>query len=251
MREWGLVPDHELERMVIVSPHLDDAVLGCGRLLARHPGATVVTLYAGRPDDYPTPMTRWDTLAGFVPGDEVLEARRDEDTKALAEVGASPRWLDFVEHQYLERPDWVGPDATNATLERELRALEPTAVLLPMGLANPDHVATHDAGMLVRERFGDPSWFCYEDAGYKHIPGLLAWRVAKLFRAGIWPTPALPSIDPQDTRKRAAIAHYTSQLLALEADWQIGNKLEAPEQVWRLGDPPQGWELLIEDVSDR
>ena len=47
MREWGLVSPEELERVVVLSPHLDDAVLGCGRLMAAHPGATVVTVYAG------------------------------------------------------------------------------------------------------------------------------------------------------------------------------------------------------------
>ena len=40
-----------------------------------------------------------------------------------------------------------------------------------------------------------PSWFCYEDTGYKHIPGLLAWRIAKLFRSGLWPTPAAVPVD--------------------------------------------------------
>ena len=53
MRGWGLPIDGELERVVVVSPHLDDAVLGCGRFLAVHPGATVVTVFAGNPPQYP------------------------------------------------------------------------------------------------------------------------------------------------------------------------------------------------------
>jgi len=137
MREWGLVSPTELERIVVVSPHLDDAVLGCGRLMAAHPGATVVTVYAGAPDAYPDPMTRWDALAGFEPGDDVLGARKEEDRKALTELGATPRHLDFVEHQYLDREDWVGPDHTVDRLEEELRALGPTAVFIPFGIANP------------------------------------------------------------------------------------------------------------------
>jgi LmbE family N-acetylglucosaminyl deacetylase len=248
MRDWGLVRPDELDRVVIVSPHLDDAVLGCGRFLAANPGATVITVYAGRPERYPDPMTHWDTLAGFGSGDDVLDARRAEDAAALAELGATPRWLDFVEHQYLPRREWVGPDATADRLEAELRALDPTAVLIPFGLANPDHTATHDAARRVRERFPEPAWFCYEDTGYKHIPGMLAWRVAQLFRAGIWPTPAALPLDPSEVRKQAALAHYASQLLALEADWQLGAKLAAPapEQSWRLAAPPAGWEGLSE-----
>jgi len=214
--------------------------------MAAHPGVTVVTVYAGAPAAYPDPMTHWDTLAGFRPGDDVLAARREEDAAALAHVGATPHWLDFVEHQYLPRPEWVGPEATVDRLEAVLRELAPSAVLLPFGLANPDHGVTHDAGMLVRERFGDPSWLCYEDSGYKHIPGMLAWRVAQLFRRGVWPTPLALDTDGHDAAKRAALDCYRSQLLALEADWQLGPKLVAPEQLWRLAPPPPGWEGLTD-----
>jgi LmbE family N-acetylglucosaminyl deacetylase len=248
MRGWGLPAAGELERVVVVSPHLDDAVLGCGRLLAAHPGSTVVTVYAGAPDRYPDPMTRWDALAGFVAGDDVLARRKEEDAAALAALGAEARWLDFVEHQYLPRAEWVGADATAARLEAELRDLAPSAILVPFGLANPDHVATHDAALRVRDRYPEPAWLCYEDTGYKHIPGLLAWRVAQLFRSGTWPTPAALPQDRDEGRQAAARACYRSQLRALEAEWQLGAKLAAPapEQAWHLAAPPPGWEGLSE-----
>lgn len=246
MRDWGLVAPAELERIVVVSPHLDDAVLGCGRLLAAHPGATVITVYAGAPDPYPDPPTRWDELAGFAVGDDVLAARKDEDRGALGELGASPVWLDFVEHQYLDRPYWIGGEKTVDALEAAVRAAAPTAVFVPFGLANPDHTATHDAARIVRERLAELSWFCYQDMGYQHIPGLLAWRVAQLFRAEIWPTPVAPPVDHGDAAKAAAFAHYRSQVRALEADWQLAPKLAAPapEQFWRLAPPPEGWARL-------
>jgi LmbE family N-acetylglucosaminyl deacetylase len=250
MRGWGLVPEALLERIVVVSPHLDDAVLGCGGLLAAHPGAVVITVYAGAPAAYPDPPTAWDALAGFGPGDDVLARRREEDRAALGELGATPVWLDYVEHQYLPREEWVGADVTADGLEAAVRASAPTAVFVPFGLANPDHTATHDAARVVRERVNDSTsevaWFCYEDMGYQHIPGLLAWRVSQLFRAGIWPTPVAPRVDPTGARKAAALAHYASQLRSLEADWQLGAKLAAPapEQFWRLAPPPPGWDRL-------
>src|SRR5438105_2714313 len=107
MREWGVVRDDELERIVVVSPHMDDAVLGLGQFLSAHAGATVVTVFAGEPPAYPDPMTRWDELAGFRKGDDVIAARRQEDQKALTELDALPVWLDRVEHQYLPREEWV------------------------------------------------------------------------------------------------------------------------------------------------
>ena len=90
-----------------------------------------------------------------------------------------------------------------------------------MGLANPDHVLTHDAGLLARaalEAEGSRlTWFCYEDGGYKHIPGLLAWRISKLFRSGLWPTPSVVPVEPDMAAKRTAIAKYTQPGGALGA----------------------------------
>lgn len=248
MRDWGLVGETELSRLVIVSPHLDDAVLSCGLLMIAHPGATVVTVFAGNPPAYPTTMRYWDVQAGFGPDDDVMAVRRDEDRAALARLDATPHHLDFVEHTYNDGDRPVAPDVIAGPLEAAIREHEPTAVLTPFGLANPDHDVTHAAAMLVRERFADEAvaWFCYEDCGYKHIPGMLAWRVARLFARDVWPTPACPSVSTDQARKRAAVDCYPTQLLALEDDWRITAKLDAPapEQLWRLAPRPAGWPRL-------
>jgi len=251
MREWGVPARGELGRVVIVSPHLDDAVLGCANFMAAHPGATVVTVFAGNPPAYPTdPMRKWDVQSGFAPGDDVMETRRREDDAALAILDAAPVHLEFVEHTYNPGDRPVAPDRLVDALAPALAALAPTLVLAPFGLANPDHDVTHRACMLARDRLGDDvSFWCYEDSGYKHIPGMLAWRVSSLFRRGIWPTPVCPTTAVDEDRKRAAVACYPTQLLALEDDWAIGAKLAAPapEQFWRLAPPPPGWEGLARD----
>jgi LmbE family N-acetylglucosaminyl deacetylase len=250
MRSWGLPDDGELDRVVVVSPHLDDAVLGCARFMAMHPGVTVVTVFAGNPAAYPEPMRTWDVQSGFGPGDDVMEARRREDRAALALLDATPMHLDFVEYSYNPGDRPVAPEAVAEGLISALITLEPTLVLAPFGLANPDHDVTHRACMLAREQLGTTaSWWCYEDSGYKHIPGMLAWRVSSLFRRQLWPTPVCPLVDPDETRKQAAIACYPSQLLALEDDWAIGAKLAAPapEQFWRLAPPPPGWEGIARE----
>jgi len=72
MRGWGLADEGELDRVVVVSPHLDDAVLGCARFMAVHPGATVVTVFAGNPPAYPQPMRTWDVQSGFHPNPDVI-----------------------------------------------------------------------------------------------------------------------------------------------------------------------------------
>lgn len=247
---WGRVDPSELGRIVVLSPHFDDAAMGAGQMLIRHAGAqtTVITVLGGRPPAYPDPPTQWDALGGFRSGDDVVAARREEDRAAMAVLGASAVWLEFADHQYLAEPERPKAAEVAPVLEEAVSALAPTAVFVPMGLANPDHVMTHDAAMLVRARRPDWSWFAYEDHGYKHIPGLLAWRVSKLFRSGTWPTPALVPVVADFDRKRKAIMCYTSQIPPLERDHGLTERLDAnvPEQFWRLAPPPPGWEGLVE-----
>jgi LmbE family N-acetylglucosaminyl deacetylase len=247
MHTWGLPREH---RIVIVSPHLDDAVLGCSHLMARHPGATVVTVFAGNPPAYPDPMRKWDVQSGFAPGDDVMAVRREEDRNALAVLDATPQHLDFVEYTYRPGDMPVPPKDIAPALADALAALEPTLVVAPFGLANPDHDVTHRACMQAREdaRLLSCAWWCYEDSGYKHIPGMLAWRVSRLFRRALWPTPVAPPVDPTDDRKAKAIACYPTQVRALEDDWSISAKLAAPapEQYWSLAPPPPGWEGIIQ-----
>jgi len=247
MRGWGLPEAGELDRVVIVSPHLDDAVLSCARFLAVHPGVTVVTVFAGNPDAYPTPQRLWDAQSGFAPDADVMEARRGEDRAALALLDATPLHLEFVEHTYRQGDQPVAPEVLAPDLVATLRGLDPTLVIAPFGLANPDHDVTHRACMLARDDLGDGvAWWLYEDNGYKHIPGMLAWRVSTLFRRRLWPTPVCPPVDHDGARKAAAVECYPSQLFALDDDWQIRAKLEAPapEQFWRLAAPPAGWASL-------
>lgn len=187
---WGGVPEGALKRIVVVSPHFDDAALGGAHLLATYPGTTVITVCGGPPDAYPEEPTDWDALGGFVAGDDVVAIRREEDRAAMALVDATPVWLDFVDWQYLRKDERAAPEEVATMLEAALARVAPTAVFLPVGVANPDHVLTHDAGRLVLDRHPDITWFAYEDHGYKHIPGLLAWRISKLFHSGLWPTPA-------------------------------------------------------------
>jgi LmbE family N-acetylglucosaminyl deacetylase len=243
---WGVLPDGVLERIVVVSPHFDDAALGAAHLLGAHPGASVITVMGGPPPRYPDPPTEWDALGGFTTGDDVVALRREEDRAAMAVLDATPVWLEFVDHQYLEPHERAKPDAIAVELEQAIDAANPNAVFLPMGLANPDHVASHDAGHMLAQRRNDLTWFCYEDSGYKHIPGMLAWRISKLFRGDLWATPMIvPTVVDHD-RKRTAIECYRSQLPPLNRDHSLGARIggSVPEQFWLLAPPPSGWERM-------
>lgn len=249
---WGEVGSELLDHVAVVSPHFDDAVMGTGDFLGRHPGSVVITVFGGRPPAYPDPPTAWDASGGFKRGDDVVGVRREEDRRALAVYDAEPHWLDFSDHQYLapaDRPTAVQVEPALAAAIREGRF---SSVFFPMGLGNPDHDVAHQAGLLARESLvadlPEVAWFCYQDAGYSGLPGLLAWRVRQLFNRGLWPTPALVPVLPDIERKRRAIWCYASQIAPLEAEHALSDRLEARagEQYWRLAPPPEGWGLLAD-----
>ncbi len=245
---WGEVAPEAFTRIVVVSPHFDDAAMGAGHLLASYDSTTVITVLAGRPPAYPAPPSEWDALGGFVAGDDVVAVRREEDVAAMAVLESAYEWLDFSDHQYLAPADRPKPADVAPVLAETISRLDPTSVFFPMGLANPDHVMVHDACLRVMAAQAERTWFCYEDHGYKHLPGMLAWRVAKLLRSHPWPTPAIVPHVPDEERKRQAIWCYTSQIAPLERDHALTARLQGkvPEQFWQLAAPPRGWEGLAD-----
>src|SRR5690349_17572537 len=142
-------------RLLVISPHLDDAVFGCGALLAKCHGAVAVTVFAGIPprDDEPT---SWDRACGFAGSVEAMSCRRREDQMALERLGARPLWLQFLDSQYGATP----PEAEiTAELMRAVSQEQPDSVLMPMGLYHSDHELAHCACLALRRLASAESWF--------------------------------------------------------------------------------------------
>ena len=153
---WGEFDPSVFARIVVVSPHFDDAAMGAGHLLASYPDTTVITVLGGPPPAYPDEPSEWDALGGFEPGDDVVAARRLEDVAAMAVLESDYRWLEFADHQYLAPADRPTPDDVAPTLASVIDEIDPTAVFFPMGLGNPDHVMVHDAATAGASRATRP-----------------------------------------------------------------------------------------------
>jgi LmbE family N-acetylglucosaminyl deacetylase len=81
------------------------------------------------------PAGGWDRRAGFTTEGESARARREEDRRACAHVGATPRWLPFGSVDY-ERHGT--DDEVRAALQEAVRVAD--EVLLPgFPLTHPDH----------------------------------------------------------------------------------------------------------------
>ena len=129
-----------LGRVVVVSPHLDDAVLSLGATMAQavEAGANVevLTVFAYGPTSN-TPTDDWDRKSGFATEGEAARQRRIEDRKACALLGATPRWFDFSSDGYprSESIDEVISAVKAATADAD-------TVLIPgYPLAHADHAA--------------------------------------------------------------------------------------------------------------
>lgn len=83
-------------KVIVLSPHLDDAVLSIGGLIGRERDVEVWTFFTSGP-----------ALETIAPSRRVFgdyAARRDEDERALAVLGAGKRWLDLHERIWREPP---------------------------------------------------------------------------------------------------------------------------------------------------
>ncbi|MBS1189725.1 MAG: hypothetical protein H6R10_1517 [Rhodocyclaceae bacterium] len=221
--------------LLVVAPHLDDGVFGCGRLLASRPGATVATVFAGRPPA-DRPLTDWDRDAGFSPGDDVIGRRREEDRQALEILEARPYWLDLLDHQY------GGPDEATVTAAlRELFvACRPDVVLIPLGLFHSDHQLVHRSALSLLPDYPEFRWLVYEDFLYRRIAGLRDQAIAALESRGLDSRPVrFAEAADAAARKAAAVACYRSQLRGIASPGRLGlADLEEPEGYWALSPAP-------------
>jgi LmbE family N-acetylglucosaminyl deacetylase len=245
-------PDGRGGALFIVSPHLDDAIFGCGMLLATHPASTVCTVFAGQPT--PPMQTDWDRAAGFRDSDEALAARLREDDRALAIVGAHAVRLTFLDSQYVAAAPALAPtrEAVAAALVRAWRAAPRTPdgtapiLVVPIGLYHSDHLLTASACRLLLREGIVPHAVAYADALYRRIPGTLAAARDALLTEGLALTPFEdmlahrigPTFDARAAGvKWRAVRAYRTQLSALGDAHP--NDLVEPERYWQLALQPR------------
>lgn len=232
-------------KLGVISPHLDDAVLSCAQLIQAHPGSQVTTIFASGPAAV-HPLTDWDRRSKyFRDGDDVMAARREEDVRSNALLGARVHHLDFWDQQYrLERYGYAGPhrDELASGITELLLGLavdtDIEAWVLPLGLVHPDHRLAA-AAALAFAAAQKAKVFVYAELPY--------WRedAAELQRAlanvgerghGLAEVAMLASGDR--SAKRAAMRRYASQRRPLGRRLRVA--ISGPERLWRLQAAPLG-----------
>jgi LmbE family N-acetylglucosaminyl deacetylase len=209
--------------VLVVSPHLDDAVLSAGQFLAGLPGAVVVTMLAGIPD--PPVTTPWDAASGFATSQEAVETRRAEDEAALALLKATPAHLDFLDGQYAP----ADPSALTDALVEQVERHRPEFVLGPLGVHHDDHERIRDA--VLAADLDVPLWL-YEDLPYRvNRPEAAAAALQTIRGRGYTPELGFIGTGPVAS-KTVALWCYRSQMRLPYFD-NIHTML-VPERFWRV-----------------
>jgi LmbE family N-acetylglucosaminyl deacetylase len=122
---------------IVISPHLDDAVLSVGQWLATQDDVQVVTVFAGAPPD-PQYLGDYDRLHGGATSSRAaMLERQAEDRAACALLGVEPVHLGFYDCQYNAR--YNNHEAEIVEMLARLCA-GASHVLAPLGVGHPDHL---------------------------------------------------------------------------------------------------------------
>jgi len=163
---------------VVLSPHLDDAVLSAWSVVGDAGAAEVVNVFAGVPEDGPPP--RWDRLAGAESSRAHMEARLEEDRAALALAGRSAVYLPFLDRHYRS----AAPDADQLAEAIDAAVAAASLVYAPAGIGgHEDHVVVRDIALDLGRRSGMPVRL-YAELPYAIRFGWPAWVTGAAGDAG-------------------------------------------------------------------
>ncbi len=243
----------------VISPHMDDAALSCGRLLSARPGSHVVTVFSGGPESV-RPLPTWDEMSGsFKPGDNVMSLRQLEDEDAMAVVGAYGHRLDFWDEQYRAgrpirlarlRPRALraararlGDPALESSVEQRLRGIVAEIALetwlIPLGLWHGDHKMTARACLRVARHGPERRWVVYEELPYRlEVPLEVTAAKQRIQANGFGIDPSVFPSSDDASKKRDMVNAYRSQIPCLghRADVAVDN--------------PEVFHLLTREPSD-
>jgi len=203
-----------LGRVVVVSPHLDDAVMSLGATIAWavQAGAKieVLTVFTCRPSSG-APAGPWDKNCGYETEGQQATARREEDRQACLLLGAKPRWLNFGAEPYERRgsDDDIWSAVQAATEGADL-------VIVPgFPLLHPDHAYLSE--LLMRKGLAGRRTVLYAEQPYAFTHNMtpIGSAVAPPLKAVIGAAISWTRVRTERTHRQAklkAVRCYRTQL---------------------------------------
>lgn len=135
-----------MNKILLISPHFDDAVLSAGQFMAERPDCVVVTVFGGFPENPDTVHTPYDEKCGFKDALDAVSERRRENERATAILNAHKIDLDFPDGQY-------GVDVNAIEIAEVLQRIVDSgdyeAIYAPIGIGHPDHLRVSLAVLML------------------------------------------------------------------------------------------------------
>jgi len=211
------------EPPLLLSPHLDDAVIDCWSVLTAPGNLNVVNVFAGVPPK--GTVTRWDRIAGAADSAELMRTRIAEDREALARAGRRAENLDIVEHQQREHTREPSLRSIDRALTFAVSAASKLYAPAVLGTPHPDHARVRAYAEAVAAR-GLPVEL-YADLPYAVVYGWPHWvtgedpdphlDVDSYWRAKPPGEPRTVELDPDAAAaKLEAMRTYRSQFPSLD-----------------------------------
>ena len=226
------------QRLLIIAPHMDDEILGCGATMLLHEDKSRIhCIYATDGAQSPAPLLPW---TGSINPD-ITKIRRQEAIDVMAGIGI-PRdnlvFLDFPDGTLYRRSRQL-----KSRLSEEISRIDPAVVLTPFRYdLHSDHVATNRCTRSVLS--GDRKQrVLLEYLVYYR------WRLIESgdIRTQIPDTSFLTVDTRQVVAEKTAIIHQYRSQTEILSDWQSQPILTAKSIADRCGDAES---FLVSDPDE-
>lgn len=214
-----------MKKVLLVSPHFDDAILSAGQFMAERPDCEVVTVFGGLPPDPDDVHTDYDRKCGFKDARDAVGVRQQENNAATALLNATKIDLRFYDGQYGKN---AGPEEIAIELQNLVNDNNYEFIMGPLGLGHPDHIKTRQAILRV---ISDLPVYLWEDLPLRVVEPELVWETMRqLGVAGkkLW-QPA--TTGDKMAKKIRAVMCYKSQVGTGILDPYV---MYVPERIWRI-----------------
>lgn len=149
-----------MKKVLVLSSHLDDGVLGAGQFIAGRGGnVDLLTVFSGIPMQKNL-LTDYDRACGFKTSKDAMVIRRQEDFEACSLLNANPIHMKRLDSQYKKGGDYKG---LSSELEAFIKKGNYELIVGPLGIIHNDHVELSNALISL----GLPNLYLYEDLPHR------------------------------------------------------------------------------------
>lgn len=213
-----------MKKILVISPHFDDAILSAGQFMADRPDSEVVTVFGGFPAVPQSYHTPYDEKCGFDNAEDAVAERQRENDAATALLGATAINMQFPDGQY--NVDTKVSEIVSV-LQYILDKEDYEFIMGPIGIGHPDHKLVNRA---IRQLHTSLPIYLWEDMPLRVVePQLVCEKIRSL---KLKPDDLMNPSTTGDkiAKKMRSLMCYKSQIGTGILDPYI---MYVPERFWR------------------